>query len=173
MLEIAGAIGPDMDPLADIEIRDAVADDLDVIVDFSMRLAAETESKTLDKAVLTRGVTKSLDEPDRLRFWVAERHGRVIGQTAITREWSDWRNGWVWWLQSVYIAQDMRGQGVFRKLYTHIRETARAESDVIGLRLYVEQENERAQKTYSSLGMVPGGYYVYEELWTERFASSN
>jgi len=159
-----------MDPYADITVRDATPDDLDVIVDFSTRLADETEGKQLDHAVLTKGVTTALAEPDRLRFWVAERQGRILAQTAITREWSDWRNGWVWWLQSVYVAQDVRGLGVFRKLYAHIRDAARSEPDVIGLRLYVEQENARAQATYQSLGMEPGGYHVYEELWTERFA---
>ena len=115
-------------------------------------------------------MTKALAEPDRLRFWVAERGGRVIGQTAITREWSDWRDGWVWWLQSVYVIAEARGQGVFRRLYGHIRDAARAQPDVIGLRLYVEQENLRAQATYRSLGMEPGGYLVYEAMWRERFS---
>ena len=103
-------------------------------------------------------------------FWVAERDGLVVGQSAITREWSDWRDGWIWWFQSVYVSREARGRGVFRRLYGHIRESARAEADVIGLRLYVEQENLRAQATYRAMGMEPGGYHVYEELWRERFA---
>ena len=89
----------------------------------------------------------------------------VVGQTAITREWSDWRNGWIWWLQSVYIDAEFRGQGIFRALYRHISGPALAEPDVIGMRLYVENGNLRAQQTYQALGMKPGGYSVLEELW--------
>jgi GNAT superfamily N-acetyltransferase len=153
-------------------IRNAVATDHDAIVEFNRRLAVETENKVLDLAILDRGVAKALAEPDRLRYWVAEVTGedgrRVIGQTAITREWSDWRNGWIWWLQSVYIDADFRGRGVFRSLYRHIYDTALAEPDVIGLRLYVEDGNLEAQKTYQALGMKRGGYSVLEELWLER-----
>ena len=126
----------------------------------------------LDPAVLDRGVARALADPDRLRYWVAETRcaedSRLVGQTAITREWSDWRDGWVWWLQSVYIDADFRGQGIFRALYQHIRDAARAEPDVIGIRLYVENGNLRAQKTYEALGMKPGGYSVLEELWLGR-----
>ncbi len=153
-----------------IIVRDAVIGDHASIVNFSARLASETEGKTLDLTVLGRGVATAIAEPDRLRFWIAEMAGKVVGQTAITREWSDWRNGWVWWFQSVYVAEKARNRGVFRSLYGHIRDTARAEADVIGLRLYVEQENARAQATYRSLGMLDAGYYVYEELWSERFS---
>ncbi len=152
-----------------VTVRDAVAADHPYIVDFSQRLADETESKRLNVEVLNRGVAKALADPDRLHFWVAELDGEVVGQAAVTREWSDWRDGWVWWFQSVYVAASARRNGVFRALYRHIRETARKETDVIGLRLYVEQDNARAQKTYQSLGMIPGGNHVYEELWKERF----
>jgi GNAT superfamily N-acetyltransferase len=149
-------------------IRDARPDDRDVIVEFNARLAEETEGKALDHAILTRGVIAALDEPDRLRYWVAEPEtepGRVIGQAAVTREWSDWRAGWIWWLQSVYVHQDYRGRGVFRALHARIRELARQSVDVIGLRLYVEVSNDPAQRVYQSLGMKPGGYDVYEDLW--------
>ena len=151
-------------------IRDAVAADRPVIVEFNRLLAVETEHKVLDPAILDQGVARALAEPDRLRYWVAElssdKGNRVIGQTAITREWSDWRNGWIWWLQSVYIQADFRGQGVFKALYRHIYQEALApSSNVIGLRLYVENSNLRAQQTYQSLGMKPGGYSVLEELW--------
>lgn len=150
-------------------VRDARSDDLGRIVDFNDRLARETEAKVLDPVVLARGVAIALADPDRLRYWIAEIEGEVVGQSAATREWSDWRAGWIWWLQSVYVSESGRGQGVFRCLYHHIRDTAFAEPDVIGLRLYVEHENERAQRAYSALGMKPGGYHVYEELWAERF----
>jgi GNAT superfamily N-acetyltransferase len=153
-------------------IRDAVAADRPAIVEFNRLLAVETERKVLDPAILDQGVARALAEPDRLRYWVAElplRDGhRLVGQTAITREWSDWRNGWIWWLQSVYIHADFRGQGVFRALYQHIYDQALASSDVIGLRLYVENGNLRAQQAYQALGMKPGGYSVLEELWLHR-----
>ncbi len=151
-------------------IRDAIPSDVPIIVEYNARLAIETENKQLDRAVLTRGVELALADPDRLRYWVAvEELGTVVGQAAITREWSDWRCGWIWWFQSVYVSQDHRGQGVFRALYQHIRSQAFSQPDVIGLRLYVEDENHRAQSTYRALGMVAGGYHVFEELWRERF----
>ncbi len=153
-------------------VRDAVPSDRPIIVEFNRLLAIETEHKVLDPAILDTGVARALAEPDRLRYGVAEVPGangpRIVGQTAITREWSDWRNGWIWWLQSVYIHADFRGQGVFKALYRHIYDEAMALSNVIGLRLYVENSNQRAQQAYQSLGMKPGGYSVLEELWLHR-----
>ncbi len=150
-------------------IRDARPDDLDVIIEYNARLARETEGKELDPDVLRRGVTIALSDPDRLRYWVAEDEGRfVVGQVAITREWSDWRAGWIWWFQSVYVHPDFRGQGTFRALHAEVRAIARSSPEVIGLRLYVEVHNDRAQGVYRSLGMKPGGYDVYEDLWIER-----
>ncbi len=152
-------------------IRDAIPSDRPAIVEFNRLLAVETENKILDPTILDVGVAKALAEPDRLRYWVAElRLGgelRVVGQTAVTREWSDWRNGWIWWLQSVYIHADFRGRGIFKALYRHIYNQALA-TDVIGLRLYVENGNLRAQRTYQALGMKPGGYSVLEEFWLDR-----
>jgi GNAT superfamily N-acetyltransferase len=145
-------------------VRDALPADRDAIVAFNLALAEETESKTLDPNVLVPGVVAALTDPGRLRYWVAEgAGGRVIGQAAVTREWSDWRNGWLWWFQSVYVHPDTRGRGVFRALHGHIRTAALQARDVVGLRLYVEQENGLAQRTYLSVGMSPGGYLVYEE----------
>jgi GNAT superfamily N-acetyltransferase len=148
-------------------IRPARPDDCAVIAEFNARLALETESKRLDPSVLARGVSLALADPDRARYFVAvSDEGAVIGQTAFTREWSDWRCGWIWWLQSVYVAADHRGRGVFRALFESIREEARAAgSEVIGLRLYVEQENEKAQRVYEAMGLRPGGYFVLEDLW--------
>lgn len=150
-------------------IRDAVHNDLDAIVDFNLKLARETEDKGLDADVLRNGVARALSDPDRLRYWVAtDGQGRVVGQTAATREWSDWRNGWLWWLQSVYVAADFRGRGVFKALYARIRDEALAAGDVIGIRLYVEEENSRARNAYLALGMGEAGYSVLEELWMDR-----
>lgn len=149
-------------------VRDALPDDGPAIIDFNARLARETEGKALDPAVLARGVGAALADPDRrLRYWVAELGpgGPVVGQAAISREWSDWRDGWLWWFQSVYVHPGARGKGVFRTLHGHVRALAFSSADVIGLRLYVEDANERAQQVYEALGMRPGGYHVYEELW--------
>ncbi len=153
-------------------VRDADARDHGVIVEFNLRLAIETEGKQLDPTVLARGVARALADPAGLRYWVAETRpaeggpeGTVVGQAAVTREWSDWRDGWLWWFQSVYVHPDHRRRGVFRALHRQITSAARATGDVIGLRLYVEKANERAQRTYQSLGFRPGGYDVYEDLW--------
>ena len=151
-------------------IRDASTHDKAVIVEFNRRLAYETEGKHLDPEVLERGVDRALTDPDRLRYWVVEQDGdrSIIAQTAVSREWSDWRNGWIWWLQSVYVVAEHRRRGLLRSLYKHIRSQAEADPDVIGIRLYVEEANHRAKHTYEALGLKPGGYSVFVELWTER-----
>jgi GNAT superfamily N-acetyltransferase len=152
-------------------VRDAHAGDHPAIVEFNARLALETEAKQLELGVLSRGVAHALADPDRLRYWVAELRTespsshRLVGQAAVTREWSDWRNGWVWWFQSVYVHPDFRRHGVFRALHRQIKGAAQAAGDVIGLRLYVENANESAQRTYRALGFQPGGYHVYDDLW--------
>ena len=152
-------------PAAAFTIRAARPEDRDALIAFNAALAAETEGKHLDREILARGVAAALADPGRLRYWVAEggRDGQVIGQAAVTPEWSDWRAGWIWWLQSVYVHPDHRGAGVFRALLDAIRSEARARGDVVGLRLYVEAENARAQAAYRALGLHPGGYHVYEE----------
>lgn len=153
-----------------VVVRDADPRDLDRIVAFNARLASETEGKTLEPAALARGVRSALADPTRLRYWVAGSapDGETVGQAAVSREWSDWRDGWLWWLQSVYVLPEARGRGVFRSLYARVRSTARDAGDVVGLRLYVERDNERARSTYRSLGMTDGGYLVYEEVWPDR-----
>jgi GNAT superfamily N-acetyltransferase len=157
-------------PSGRTRVRSALAADVGLIGEFNRRLALETEGKVLRPDTLRAGVARALECPDLMRYWVAERGDppRAAGQAAITREWSDWRNGWVWWLQSVYVAAEFRGQGVFRALYRHIRAEARSEHDVIGLRLYVVETNQPARRTYQALGMKPGGYSVFEELWQDR-----
>ncbi|AMV39500.1 GNAT family N-acetyltransferase [Planctomyces sp. SH-PL62] len=157
-------------PESSFTIRDGEPSDLDVIVDYNLRLAEETEDKRLDRVILRNGVARALADPERLRYWVAVSRddGRVVGQTAITREWSDWRAGWLWWLQSVYVEAESRGQGVFKALYGRIRDEALATDDVLGIRLYVEHENHRARDAYKALGMDEAGYSVLEELWLGR-----
>jgi ribosomal protein S18 acetylase RimI-like enzyme len=148
-------------PLA---IRRATSDDLDVVVDFNRRLAEESEGKILDPAVLKAGVAQALADPKKALYFLAEDAGRVVGQTMITTEWSDWRNGWFWWIQSVYVRPEARRRGVFRALFEHISKAARQDSSVIGLRLYVDHENHAAQETYRNMGMVAAGYLVLEKI---------
>jgi GNAT superfamily N-acetyltransferase len=143
-------------------LRSATPADAAVVVEYNRRLAEETEGKRLDPQVLAAGVAAGLADPDKALYFLAEDDGAVLGQMMITREWSDWRNGWMWWIQSVYVRAEARRRGVFRTLYQHVAELARSRQDVIGLRLYVEQENHAAQQTYTRIGMDRTGYLVFE-----------
>ena len=157
-------------------VRDAVPSDVDTICDFNQRLAQETESRVIPPEVLRGGVLAALTIPDRLHYWVAvssDDAAQVIGQVAVSYEWSDWRNGWIWWLQSVYVDSDWRGRGVFRALLDQIRVDATAHANVIGLRLYVEHENAPARATYEKLGFVPAGYEVMEAMWADTTTRSS
>lgn len=147
-----------------LTIREATVADRDRIVLFNQAMAKETEGRMLDRDVLTDGVAAMLEDPRRGRYYVAEDRGEIVGQLAITTEWSDWRNGAIWWIQSVYVAKSHRRRGIYRRLHDHVRETARA-AGVIGLRLYVERDNAAAQAVYRTLGMHPSHYVMYEDLW--------
>ncbi len=143
-------------------IRPATSTDMPIITEFNCRLAEESENKQLDQDTVIAGVTALLDSADRGRYYVAEIDSEVIGQLLITYEWSDWRNGLFWWIQSVYVAPSYRRSGVFSSLYKTVSDLARDDPAVCGLRLYVEEENERAQSTYASLGMSRTRYEVME-----------
>lgn len=125
-------------------------------------MARETEGLELDRDRLRRGVEAVLEDRTKGFYWVAEIDNRVVGQTLVTQEWSDWRNGAFWWIQSVYVEPESRGSGVFRALYEHVDREARAHPGVCGLRLYVEQENHKAQNAYERLGMKRTPYWIYE-----------
>jgi ribosomal protein S18 acetylase RimI-like enzyme len=145
-----------------LTLRRGTSADAAVLVEFNQRLAQETEGKTLDTAVVSAGVAAAIADPARGLYFVAERDGRVVGQLMVTMEWSDWRNGWIWWIQSVYVHKEARRQGVFRALYEHVYAQAQGNPEVVGLRLYVEEENQDAQETYRRLGMQRTGYLVLE-----------
>ncbi|MGE0480270.1 MAG: N-acetyltransferase family protein [Phycisphaerae bacterium] len=149
-----------------IHIRAATAADADTLAAFNRALAAESEGRPLDARRVLAGVRRLLGDPARGVYYVAERGGNVIGQMLVTREWSDWRDGWFWWIQSVYVAPDARRVGVYRRLHEHVAALARAAGDVCGLRLYVERENTRAQAVYRQLGMTQTAYLLYETDWT-------
>jgi GNAT superfamily N-acetyltransferase len=147
-----------------IDIRLAVPGDWPTIVDFNCRLAEESEGKTLERAHVEPGVKAVLADPHKGRYFIASIAGQPVGQLMHTREWSDWRNGDIWWLQSVYVDRDFRRQGVFRALFDRLQSEAEADPGVVGLRLYVEEHNSRAHETYRDLGLVPGGYFVMEKM---------
>lgn len=148
--------------LGAMKIRKARRTDCALIADFNSRLAWETETLRLDPQTIQRGVRAVLNEARTGTYFVAEHEGAVIGQLLITYEWSDWRNGNFWWIQSVYVAAEHRQAGVFRALFAHIQQLAQSRRDVCGLRLYVEENNDRAQHTYAKLGMTKTHYQIFE-----------
>jgi GNAT superfamily N-acetyltransferase len=147
---------------AALTIRDANIADLPYLADSNAAMALETERKTLDRGLLERGIRAVFERPARGFYLIAERDARAVGCLLVTHEWSDWRNGDWWWLQSVYVNADARRGGVFRALHAEVDRRARAAADVVGLRLYVETENQRAQSTYAALGWSEAHYRLFE-----------
>ena len=150
---------------AAICIRLAVPEDWEVIADYNSRLAFETEGKRLDNSTISTGVQTLLSNPQHGRYFVACIEDRIVGQLMHTREWSDWRNGEIWWLQSVYVHTEHRRAGVFRALFRHLEKLAESTPNVIGLRLYAEEHNSKAFEAYRSLGLVHAGYVVMERFF--------
>lgn len=145
-----------------IVVRRAALDDARAIALHNAAMAAETESITLDPERTLRGVEAVLRDPAKGFYLLAETDGAIAGQLMITFEWSDWRNGVFWWLQSVYVRPEHRRQGVFNCLYRAMREEAEKSGGVCGIRLYVESANQRAQQTYERLGLSRAHYQMYE-----------
>lgn len=151
-----------------ITIRRARLADHPTIVRYNALMADETEGKKLNPETLSRGVSAVLEHPSYGIYFIAEADGVVAGQLLITYEWSDWRNGNFWWIQSVYVERLFRGRGVFKALFRHIEKAAREDSAVCGLRLYVEHSNIAAQRTYAALGMSKTGYEMYETVFERK-----
>lgn len=143
-------------------IRQATIVDTPIITRFNALMAEETEQITLNQDRLRSGVESLLKDPSKGIYFLAEIDNVVVGQIMITYEWSDWRNGTFWWIQSVFVEKSARGSGVFRSLFEHVHALAKARTDVCGLRLYVEKKNDRAKRTYDRLGMKPSHYEMYE-----------
>jgi ribosomal protein S18 acetylase RimI-like enzyme len=141
-------------------------DDAAAIVDFQLRMARETEGLELDRATVVRGVAAVLADPSKGSYWVAERENRpeIIGSLLTTFEWSDWRDGTVLWIQSVYVVPEERGRGVYRALYEHLRRRVEKDPALMGLRLYVDKRNAAAQGVYERLGMTREHYELFEWL---------
>lgn len=148
-----------------LDIRPATLDDAEAIADFNIRLALETENLTLDPALVVPGVKRLLNTPSMGHYTVAWRGEERAGCAMTTYEWSDWRNGQIWWFQSVYVPAEHRRHGVFRAIYKHIEDKARLDPEICGLRLYVERDNNNAQQTYSAMGMSETHYRLYEQMF--------
>ena len=160
-----------MTEAARLVLRPAAADDADLLAAWAVAMARETERRELDPATVLAGVSAGIADPGKARYFIAARQalagGREtlsepVGTLMLTREWSDWRNGEWWWIQSVYVVPGHRRSGVFRALYRHAWQQAGETPGVVGLRLYVERGNDAARRTYEALGMVDAGYDLLE-----------
>lgn len=147
-----------------VSIRKAVLADAAVIAVFNQQMALETEHKELIPELVLAGVHSLLTNPAYGFYLVAEHEEQVVGSLMITTEWSDWRNGVFWWVQSVYVQPKSRRQGIYRKLYAAVKALATEQGNVCGFRLYVEKDNQQAQQTYRELGMQITDYRIYEEM---------
>jgi GNAT superfamily N-acetyltransferase len=148
----------------DLTIRPATADDAEAIAQFNREMAEETEGKALDPDTVRRGVQSVFEDPGRGFYLVVERRDEIVASLLITPEWSDWRNGTFWWIQSVYVRPDERRNGLYTALHRAVRRRAREAKEVCGLRLYVERGNEAARETYEAQGMTETSYRMYEEM---------
>ena len=145
-----------------IKIRPGLLFDIDIIADFQVKMAFETENMKLDPPTVNLGVTAVMDDPSKGKYWLAEVDGNVVGCLLTVPEWSDWRNGTVLWIHSVYVQPDFRKHGVFKALYSHLKEMVSDAPDLRGLRLYVDKTNTKAQKVYENLGMSGEHYHLFE-----------
>ena len=145
-----------------INLRMATVRDIDNITLFNTEMAFETESIYLDQADLRHGIAAVLSDSNLGFYLISELEGVMIGQILITKEWSDWRNGWFWWIQSVFVEPNHRRMGVYSAMYKKIVDMADREGNVCGLRLYVDRDNLSAKQVYSHLGMSQSHYDLYE-----------
>lgn len=152
--------------MTEATLRAATRTDVDTIAAFNAAMALETEHKTLDPAMLRAGVAAVFDDITRGFYRVADAGGDVVACLLVTYEWSDWRNGVWWWLQSVYVRPDWRGRGLFGRMYEALRVQARATPGVCGLRLYVEESNAGAQRVYARLGMTRESYQMLQDSFS-------
>jgi GNAT superfamily N-acetyltransferase len=152
--------------LEHLTVRLARPEDVATIVSFSAAMALETEGRHLDLTRLREGTMALFESPVHGFFMVAEvdsaNQPQLVGQLMITYEWSDWRNGVFWWIQSVYVDPKWRRRGVFRRMHQAVMQEARERRDVCGVRLYVDKDNPIAHATYERLGLLRSAYQIYE-----------
>lgn len=147
-----------------VTVRKASAVDANSLVEFNIAMAMETEQKTLKREKIGPGVKALFDHPEYGFYLVAESEDHIVGSLMITKEWSDWRNGLFWWIQSVYVIPEFRRKGIYRAMYQKVKDLADRTGNICGFRLYVEKQNIAAQKTYESLGMGETHYKMFEEM---------
>ncbi len=152
----------------EISIRKAGVPDAHTLVAFNRAIAEETEEVSLGTAVLEAGVHSVFADPSKGFYLIAVADGAPVGSLLVTYEWSDWRNAYFWWIQSVYVQPDCRRRGVYRALHRHVEHLARSQGNVCGLRLYVDRGNAAARAVYGRLGMVPSRYDVLESADAKR-----
>ena len=148
----------------DIHIRPGLLFDIQIIADYQIAMALETENLKLDPETVFLGVSAVMDDPSKGKYWLAEVGGQVVGCLLTVPEWSDWRNGTVLWIHSVFVHADFRQHGVYKKLYGHLKTMVESSGDLRGLRLYVDKTNAKAQKVYEALGMSGEHYHLFEWL---------
>jgi ribosomal protein S18 acetylase RimI-like enzyme len=148
-------------------VRAARAEEAGILADFNLAMARETEALALPRPLVLESVEAFLADPARGRWLVVEDGGEIAAALMLTTEWSDWRGGFFWWIQNVYVAPGHRRHGHYRRLHEHVRAMAARDPGVCGLRLYVEHANEKAQATYKAMGMDVTHYHVFEELTRE------
>jgi ribosomal protein S18 acetylase RimI-like enzyme len=146
----------------DIKIRPGLLFDIPIIADYQVKMAFETEQLKLDPETVEKGVSAVFDDPSKGKYWLAELNGEVVGCLLTIPEWSDWRNGTVLWIHSVYVRPDLRQHGIYGKLYAHLRQMVEESKELRGLRLYVDKTNLTAQKVYEKLGMSGEHYHLFE-----------
>ncbi|MBA4055827.1 MAG: GNAT family N-acetyltransferase [Marivirga sp.] len=145
-----------------IQIQKAAPEHIDTLIEFQQRLAFESEGVNLHPDTLRSGMNAMFTDPSKGSYYIAQEDGLIVGCHSVTFEWSDWRNGMVWWLQSVYVRESHRKKGIFKMMYDNLINTIQHNPELIGLRLYVDKSNERAMKVYESMGMDGSHYTVYE-----------
>lgn len=146
-----------------MKIREAYREDAETIISFQQLMAMETEGMKLEHSTISGGVMAVFNDPSKGTYYVAESDNKVVASLLITPEWSDWRNSYIWWFQSVYVIPEQRRKGIFREMYIFIKEAA-LKDNIPGLRLYVEKDNVRAQQTYEAMGMDGEHYKLFEEM---------
>lgn len=147
-----------------MQVRKATTKDIPSIVDFQIRMAAETEGVELDKPTVLKGVTAVVNDTNKGQYYVTEIKNIVVASLLTTYEWSDWRNGTILWIQSVYVLNEYRRKGIYRNMYSHIKQLVLENQELNGIRLYADKSNLTAHKTYQELGMSPEHYITFEWL---------
>ena len=147
--------------MIDIIITKGQIEDTENIAQFQVDMAMESEGTQLDKDIVTKGVSAAMADENKGLYYIARVDGKAVGSLMLTREWSDWNNGWYWWIQSVYVAPDYRRQGVYKSMYNAVCTDAK-QQNIAQVRLYVDKTNTRGQEVYSSLGMQESHYLIYE-----------